>query len=57
MLVEFHIKEYEKPHVHALKKMKHNEDQQIKGQKHIDNKVHLVWGTSSGPTQCGEASS
>lgn len=56
MLVELHMKEYEKPHVHTVRKMKHNDNNQIKEHIDIDNGVHLVWVTSSGPgVKSGEA--
>jgi len=37
-----------KPHVHIVKKMKHKNDHQITGHKHINNRVHPVWVTSLG---------
>jgi len=49
MLAKLRLKEYENPYVHVVKKMKHNDNHQIKYTKHIDNGVHQVWVTSLGP--------
>ena len=52
------MKVYEKPHVHTIKKMQHNYNNQIKEHKHIDNGVHPVWVMSLGPgAMSGEAAS
>ncbi len=48
MLAELHVKEYEKPHVHTVKKMKHNDNHHIKEHKHIHIAVHPVWVTFPG---------
>ena len=57
MLEKLHVKEYEKPHVHVLRKRKHNDSHQIKEHKHIDNGVHLVWVTSPGWVSRGAGTS
>ena len=48
MLEKFHVKEYEKPHVHNLKKRKHKGNHQIKEQTQFHKIFHPVWVTSMG---------
>lgn len=43
MLVELHVKEYEKSHVKFLRKRKHIDNHQIKEHKHIDDEVFPMW--------------
>ena len=49
MLAELHVKEYEKPHVHTLRKRKHIGNHQIKEHTQLDNEAHPMWATSLGP--------
>ena len=52
------MKEYEKPYVHTVKKLKHNDNHQIKKHRDIDNGVHPLWVTSPGlGVKSGEAAS
>ena len=51
-------KSLKKTNLHALKKMKHNDDHQIKEHKDIDNRVHPMWVMSLGHgVKSGEVSS
>jgi len=44
--------------MHTIKKMKHNDNQQIIGHRNIKNGVHPLWVTSPGPgVKSGECTS